>query len=653
MHLVLAWFSRRPLSPEARGLFRARLEAAIGELVPEGYVRYEAGGDDWGVTMVHPGRLGSTRWEPVLSDERVTALSLGVPVGVARDDTTLTLGRRLLAGEEIHRTVIPPFGLIAVDAGGEMAVQQDWLGMCRLFTGQADGVTMLCSRPSLLAAVLRGTAEPDLAGWASYAVCGHFGGDFSPADGVRLLAAGERVTGRRAPDGGWTLTSRTGYDHDDVVLAGLAEQGRPLRDKLADAADALTAVADQITDRHEHLVLGLSGGRDSRLIAASLLAAGRLPRLTTNDDIVEEGDTARELVRLVRERRGLEVRHEVRPAAPPPDVFAVGLRERIERLQHRYDYQFPHNYTVRPAPGRLLPAAPAEASMTGAAGELATPFWYPRPDEAGLTASEVAIKHLLGPTTGLAGWTLEQERERVGAILRRAVDKGVHDEHVIDYLYLVQSLRRWLSSAYVLNMVTPLLHPSLVSAMFSLTPQQKRDRVLHEDLTRRLAPEWADVPYYSGGSPTSTVPKVWEGDGVEVLTDLLGTTHGRLVELVDTTMVEQMLTGERPMSAKALQRFGYLAVASHHLEPGTVTASAEETRQRLAATRRDLAASAERREAERLERAVAAQRRAAERQEAKRRKARREPVVRRLRWIKRTRPGLAAWNAARRLINPH
>jgi len=207
-------------------------------------------------------------------------------------------------------------------------------------------------------------------------------------------------------------------------------------------------------------------------------------------------------------------------------------------------------------------------------------------------------------------------------MLRHAKDIGVHDEHLIDYVYLAQSLRRWLSAAYMLHIVTPFLRPSLVSAMFSLTPQQKRDRVLHTGLTQRLVPEWAGVPYVSGGSPTSTVPKIWEGDGVEVIADLLDTAHGLLVELLDTRQVEQMVLEKRPMSPKALQRFSYLAVASHQLEPGTVRPSTGATYQRVLAKK----AAAARRESPSTQ----------------------DKFVARLRWVKRVPGGSAVWDAVRK-----
>ena len=129
----------------------------------------------------------------VASDDSVTAVSLNLPVGINDPGGPVALARRLLAGGDTHRDVVPPFGLIALDRDVRFAIQQDWIGMCRLFTATAGGITALCNRPSLLSTFLHGAVAPDLDGWASYAVTGHFGGDMSranlqPSKRERILA---------------------------------------------------------------------------------------------------------------------------------------------------------------------------------------------------------------------------------------------------------------------------------------------------------------------------------------------------------------------------------------------------------------------------------------------------------------------------------
>ncbi|MEU4478234.1 hypothetical protein AB0F68_09270 [Micromonospora sp. NPDC023966] len=588
MHVMLAWFATAPLPAPLRASRLDRFERAAAEVVPETWRRQEFGGDDWGVLVLHPADPGAYRWSTVANEGAVTAVSLGIPVGLDAAAGPAALARRLLAGEDIHREVVPPFGLLALDRD-RFALQQDWLGMARVFTGAADGVTAWCTRPGLLAAFLHGQVRPDVAGWTSYTLCGHFGGDLSPIDGTRLLRPGERVTGRRRADGGWHLDTELRYATDDVVCGGYADQGRPLDERLDRAADALTRAAASLHPLHDaEVTLGLSGGKDSRLIAATLIAAGHTPRLVTNDDTRAEGEVARRLVQLLEEKRGMRPDHRTVPAGAPASVLATGLRERARRLAHLHDYQFPSTYLARPVRARLHEATRA-ASLTGAAGELAVGYWYPAadadpaptPEQAGLTKLLAGVPHAAAAPEALAA-----ERDRVTAVLAHARGLGLRGEHLVDYLYLVERMRRWCTSAYLTGMVTPFLAPGFVATTFALSVAQKRGRLLHTALIARLVPEWAEVPFVSAATGPSTATRVWEGDGVAAVADLLDTAHGPLTGLMRRPVVEQTLRkavrGGRP-DPRVLQQFTALAVASERLEPGTTRPSTGGTYARVTA----------------------------------------------------------------------
>lgn len=589
MHVMLAWFAVAPLPEPVRAARVDRFERAAAEVVPDTWRRHEFGGDDWGVVVLHPADPGAYRWPTVGTEGPVTAVSLGIPVGVDAAAGPAALAGRLLAGEDVHRDVVPPFGLLALDRD-RFALQQDWLGMARVFTGAADGVSAWCTRPGLLAAFLHGRARPDLAGWTSYALCGHFGSDLSPIDGTRLMRPGERVTGRRRAEGGWHFGTELRYATDDVVCGGYADQGRPLDERLDRAADALTRAAASLHPLHDaEVTLGLSGGKDSRLIAATLIAAGRTPRLVTNDDTPAEGEVARRLVQLLREKRGLCPDHRTQLAGAPASVLGTGLRERARRLADLHDHQFPSTYLVRPAVRDRLPEATRAASLTGAAGELAVGYWYPKadadpaptPEQAGLAKLLAGVPHAAAAPEALAA-----ERDRVTAVLAHARGLGLRDEHLVDYLYLVERMRRWCTSAYLTGMVTPFLAPGFVAITFALSVAQKRDRLLHTALIARLVPEWAEVPFVSAATGPSTAARVWEGDGVVAVADLLDTAHGPLTGLMRRPVVEQALRkavrGGRP-DPRVLQQFTALAVASERLEPGTTRASTGATYARLVA----------------------------------------------------------------------
>jgi asparagine synthase (glutamine-hydrolysing) len=586
MHVVLAWFADHSVAPQLVSEAMQRFDDTVSSLIPDSYERRDFGGDDWGLVVLHPPELAAWRWEILAVDSGVKAVSLGVPVGADLEGGPVALARRLLRGDDIHAEVVPPFALMALD-DAEFAIQQDWLGMCRVFTGEADGVTAFCSRPTLLANFLGITMAPDLDGWASYAICGNFGAGSSPVQGVRLLGPGERVTGRRTDPGGWDLRSDTRFCADDLVLRGIQMREQGLDEAIELAAQGLMTTAKAVTDLYaEPITLGLSGGKDSRLIAASFVAAGQLPRFNTNVDEPAEGEIATVLTDILRDR-GLEPEHRLVRAGTQAVVNNMGLTERIRRMQLLYDYQFPSTFVVRwPGPERL-PAVARPLSLTGAGGELAVGYWYPKASDTDdwdrATANAEAISHLLSAVdpSVVAESVLTQERARILDLIDHAATLGLRGLELIDYVYLMERVRRWYTSAYFVGMVTPFLAPGFVAASFALSPQQKRDRVLHSRLLVRFLPEWAEVPYFSGGGTArSTAARTWDGDGLEVIHTLLDTTTGELAHLlrrdVVATTLARCATGAGSIrQERTLQQFAYMAAASQSLEPQGVRAPSQ------------------------------------------------------------------------------
>jgi asparagine synthase (glutamine-hydrolysing) len=472
--------------------------------------------------MMHGADMGALAWPIHATDGHLTAMSLGVPIGLDITAGPLGLGRRLLDGEDLHRDVVPPFGLVVVDGDRRVVVQQDWLGMCRIFTATVDGLTVFATRPSLVADFLHGSPAPDLSAWGSYMATGFFGGSMSPVEGVRLLDPGERLVAERHEDG-WRIESQARIGVDAIVLAGRAGANR-LDDALDEAAQALIGTATGLSQIYSGPIeLGLSGGKDSRLIAAASLAAGLRPNLVTNIDVPEEGETASELVAIVRKTRGIDLNHRLRKVSDPATVLDVGLAERIDRFQHLFDYQYPSSFSVRPPPGPRL-EMDVDVRLSGVGGELVSGYWYPKAKQ---TPVDTATRQLMRaiPQAALRSDVHAAEEARIRGILAAISEAGLDAEHIIDYLYLVERVRRWYSSAYSFMIITPFLAPGFVKASFAFDPREKRERAVHARLLQRLLPEWADIPFVSDTS-TTTATRVWQGDGITTIAEMRDTCKG-------------------------------------------------------------------------------------------------------------------------------
>jgi asparagine synthase (glutamine-hydrolysing) len=346
----------------------------------------------------------------------------------------------------------------------------------------------------------------------------------------------------------------------------------------------MLATANGLYDLYtDQITLGLSGGKDSRVIAAAFLAADKPVEFVTNIDMIAEGETAQHLLRIVRDKRGLDPVHRLTHFGAPADVLPVGLRERTERLQNLYDYQFPSSYVARPAVPRQMPGE-RPSSITGVGGELAVAYWYPVDASGDLdrdTARVTAVDRLNSatPAGAMTAEAAAAERDRVGAVLDRAEDLGLRGQAMTDYVYLVERVRRWYSSAYLHGLVTPFLTPAFVSASFALDAAEKRRWALHRGLLDRFQPEWGEVPFITGvQTGPSTAAAVWDGDGLRTMSDLLDTTGGPLTGLVRPAAVRGALAacvaGAPPAKRRPplLQQFVYLAVATQTLQPDAVRA---------------------------------------------------------------------------------
>ncbi len=327
-----------------------------------------------------------------------------------------------------------------------------------------------------------------------------------------------RSSRRRAP--AWTLSS--------WPVGAAADH---LEDALDEAAQALIGTATRLSQLYSGPIeLGLSGGKDSRLIAAAALAAGLRPKLFTNIDVPEEGETASELVAIVHRTRGIDLNHRLRKVSDPATVLDVGLVERIDRFQRRFDYEYPSSFSVRPPP-QLPMEMDVEVGLSGVGGELVSGYWYPK---ARQTPADTATRQLMRaiPAAALRSDVHAAEDARIRGILAAISEAGLDGEHIIDYLYLVERVRRWYSSAYTFMVVTPFLAPGFVKASFAFDPQHKRERAVHARLLRRLLPEWADIPFVSD-TRTSTATRVWQGDGITAIAEMRDTCKGLLPALVE------------------------------------------------------------------------------------------------------------------------
>ncbi len=220
-----------------------------------------------------------------------------------------------------------PFVLAGIDDTAELTLFTDAVGLGRLFQLRVAGGWVWSNRPAAVLLFAGARARRDARGWRFQAGTDSFMDGTSPFDDVTRVT--EATCIRVAGGTGRCLVTRL-----DPLAYWLS--GNPSEDPLH--PDSVAAVAQELQEVArsagrlwaQRPEIGLTGGRDSRVVAAAFLSSGVDARYHTNDNPVGEADIARELIR----RWPTPVEHDIRH--PPSSMQAYGppATGAIERAMH-------------------------------------------------------------------------------------------------------------------------------------------------------------------------------------------------------------------------------------------------------------------------------------------------------------------------------
>jgi hypothetical protein len=364
-----------------------------------------------------------------------------------------------------------------------------------VYLAEVPGAVLVSDRASWAAAVAGRLAEPDPVMVAAFLSLGYPVGGATPFRGVRALGADQQLTiaaGRpavaaaprdgRAADGSHAVADGS-YG---AVAAALADAVRPLG------------------ERGVPVELSLTGGKDSRLIAAALTAAqvpfrARTHGFASHPDVIVAAMIARLL--------GIEhVVTEPRPAAPEQAPDEADLLARLRSAVLVSDGMLSAFENV----GRPDPRVTTEPVQTGGhGGELlrggyAPAAWSSRkPARAWSEARGTELfRRMVTRRLGLvrpavAGAYLASLAPFAASLPRGAL-------RTLDDFYLVNRAGRWSAAArqaYLLRepLVQPLFGDRVVRAARAVRlPDRITDR-LHRGVLEALCPELLDLPLAGSG----------------------------------------------------------------------------------------------------------------------------------------------------------
>ena len=369
-----------------------------------------------------------------------------------------------------------------------------------VYLAEVPGAVVVSDRACWAAAVTGRLGEHDPAMVGAFLALGYPFGAVTAFRRVRALSGGQMltVTGDR-------LVVGTAPDEDaGAAGAGTAEAATAGADRYGAVAAALVEAASPARDVDGLVELSLTGGKDSRLIAAALTAA-KVPFRARTHGFASHPDVV--VAAMIAGRLGVD--HVVTEPKPPgagqaPDEAAVLGRLRSAVLVSDGMLSAYENIGT---PDPHFAAEPVQAGGHG--GELlrggyATAAWQDR--RPARTRSEARGTELFRRMTTRRLGLLRPAAasEYLASLTPYAVTLPRGPLRALDDFYLINRAGRWSATArQAYLMRSPLLQPFFCDPVIRAAravplPDRINDR-LHREVLAVLCPDLLELPLAGGG----------------------------------------------------------------------------------------------------------------------------------------------------------
>jgi hypothetical protein len=447
------------------------------------------------------------------TDPRVMPIAGPPAVGwQASDGRTAVLhwGHRDSSGSGDQRVAASHAGTIwirpAQPAGlGEVCARTGLARVDPVYVTETPDAVVVSDRAAWAAAVTGRLRDHDPVMVAAFLQLGYPLGAATPFRRVRALGGDQalRASGGRPlisrADGGQAGRDGGHADRGDGAAAGGA----------ARVAAALVGTVTPLGDAAAPVELSLTGGKDSRLIAAALTAAGvpfraRTHGFASHPDVIVAG--------MIAERLGLE--HTVTEPRPAGTALAPDQAEVLSRLRSAVlmsDGMLSAFENVgRPDPvtaGRS--AGPVQAGGHG--GELLRGGYAQAASSARVLSSAAATELFRRMTTRRLGLLRPAAAAAyLASLTPSAAALAGGPLRALDDFYLVNRAGRWSAAArqaYLIRapLVQPFFADRVVRAARAVPLRQRIGDQLHRDVLAELCPELLGIPL--AGKPWQGQPR--------------------------------------------------------------------------------------------------------------------------------------------------
>lgn len=426
------------------------------------------------------------------------------------------LGRQVLEGSVPAESLGSPFSVLSW-TNGAVSVANDVYGLARVFHYSFRGGEIWTTRPGAAHVFMAERAQKNETAWSSMA-----------ALGWALRGETQLGRGRQVPPAtrirSWADSSGQVHSEDlqDFSEWFTGARARELPSP-AEMAEGMGRYIDGARRWPQPVAADLSGGKDSRAIAAVGISSGAITQVRTIDTDPEEARVAHELISRVK----TPVHHRVegkKRTSRPVEVLTANLLSQHRAWEGRYLAGTAFNSGGFTNFGKVK-----AARFNGLGGEVSNggnllDSWADRlkgrEAGAGLDRMRAMIRG-----TGSASVSARDQTE---ALLKEwgeaAADLGLNSAYqILDLIYAWDRMPNWSAPYSTPHTLTPYYSAPLIQVGVQRVGDPVPDGASQTALISASMPQWLDIPYYKGTRSARATPYLWELENWGQIRDLAQT----------------------------------------------------------------------------------------------------------------------------------
>lgn len=487
---VLAYYSANPLT--ARSL-SARASAALDyvqSLHRQPDVKSEHSmGAHTGILTWKPGN-DQVGWPQFATSSSESAAWVGIPEhdAMSTDTPDAIAMARLTARRDFDPDVFgAPFACI-YRRGETLSIVNDSLGLARIFEFTFPDMTVWATRPGLAHIFAAHSLSQDDSAWSGMATLGwNLGGHTYIGDGQQL--AGSRRISAAAHQGVLREDRYAEWVHRASTMGSSWED--------ASAGMVRTMSLGRYFPRAP--IADLSGGKDSRLLAAAALTSGVTDTVRTRRTDHGEVETAEQLVSIYPGA----IKHLVTDvAAPKLESDRTDFAHHVaEAMRGSEGATVPFTALRGPTFSGYSPLVIARFNGHGGealhGGEYYKGNWAEKLDGTGIAGAIDRLAVMVAVARGTSASSRERTMETVKRRFETGLSMGIETSYgLLNYHYSAERMPFWASSSPNRSVITPYYSSGLLHQIGRTFTGETEFKRFYSEIMSELVPAWTTIPFY-------------------------------------------------------------------------------------------------------------------------------------------------------------